>query len=61
MNIGMKIKRIRIDKGMKQKDIARDLETTQSYISQIENGRTIPTKRFIKLFCLKYGIDDLVN
>lgn len=58
MNIGENIKRIRKEKGMKQSDIARDMQISQSYISQVENGKTIPTSRFIKLFCLQYEVDE---
>lgn len=57
-DIGKKIKKIRKEMGMKQKDISRDLEVSQSYISEVENGKEIPTKRFIKLFCLQYGISE---
>lgn len=42
---------------MKQIEVAKDLETCQSYISMVENGRTVPTARFIKLFCLQYGVE----
>ncbi len=54
MDIGEKMKVIRKEKGLKQADVARDLETSQSYISAVENGRTVPTARFIKLFFLQY-------
>lgn len=57
MSIGENIKKMRKEKGLNQKDIAKEMEATQSYISQIENGKTIPNKRFIKLFCLQYGVD----
>ena len=57
MNIGKKMKLIRVEKGLKQIDMAREMETTQSYISQVENGVIIPNARFIKLFCLQYGVD----
>lgn len=58
MNTGEKIKMVRKEKGMKQIDVARDLEISQSYISMVENGRTIPTSRFVKLFCLQYGVEE---
>lgn len=57
ISIGEQIRTIRHEKGLKQIDIARDLEISQSYISLVENGKTIPTKRFLKLFSLQYGID----
>ncbi len=55
--MGEIFKKVRKDNRLKQVDIAKELQTSQSYISQIENNQTIPTKRFIKLFCLQYGID----
>jgi transcriptional regulator with XRE-family HTH domain len=57
MSLGKTLRQIRKDKGLKQVDVAKELETSQSYISQIENDQTIPTKRFLKLFCLQYGVD----
>lgn len=55
-SIGEQIRKIRQEKGLKQKDVAKELEISQSYISLVENGKTIPTKRFLKLFCLQYKI-----
>ncbi len=57
MNIGKKMKLIRAEKRLRQIDMAREMETTQSYISQVETGTVIPNARFIKLFCLQYGVD----
>lgn len=57
IGIGEQLRKIRQEKGLKQIDIARDLEISQSYISLVENGKTIPTKRFLKLFCLQYEIN----
>lgn len=57
INVSERIKKIRQEKGLKQIDLARDLEVSQSYISLVENGKTIPTRRFLKLFCLQYEID----
>ena len=30
----------------------------QSYISQVENGKTVPTPMFIKLFCLTFSVNE---
>jgi transcriptional regulator with XRE-family HTH domain len=57
MSIGENIKKIRKEKGLKQKDMASDMEVVQSYISQVENNKTTPTPKFIKLFCLQYGVE----
>lgn len=58
MNVGESIRKIRKERGLKQTDVARDLEISQSYLSMVENGREIPTRRFIKLFCLQYGVEE---
>ena len=55
-SIGEQIRKIRKEKGLKQRNVAKELEVSQSYISLVENGKTIPTKRFVKLFCLQYKI-----
>ncbi|WP_419792028.1 helix-turn-helix transcriptional regulator [Staphylococcus chromogenes] len=39
MNIGDNIKKIRKEKGMKQTDFAKLLNISQSYLSDLENGR----------------------
>lgn len=39
MNIGDNLKRIRKDKGINQTEFARDLNISQSYLSDLENGR----------------------
>ena len=35
MSLGKTLRQIRKDKGLKQVDVAKELETSQSYISQI--------------------------
>ena len=57
MSIGDNFKQIRKDKKLKQADFAKVLGVSQSYISQIENNKTIPNKRFLKLFCLLFEVD----
>lgn len=42
MTIGENIKRIRIDKGLTQRDLAAKLQITQQSIAQYENGKRIP-------------------
>lgn len=57
MSIGDSLKQIRKDKGLRQIDVAKELEISQSYISLVENNQTIPNNRFLKLFCLQFGVD----
>jgi transcriptional regulator with XRE-family HTH domain len=41
--LGRNLKKIRIKKDMSQGDIARALEVSRGYISNIENGKLNPT------------------
>ena len=41
--LGKNLKRIRTSKGISQGDIARSLEVSRGFVSNIENGKTNPT------------------
>jgi len=43
IKLGQNLKRIRTKKGISQGDIARALDVSRGYISNIENGKTNPT------------------
>lgn len=43
MDIGQTIFRVRKEKGIKQKDLARRAGISPTYLSQIENGQRSPT------------------
>lgn len=50
MKIETKLKDLREDRDLKQREIAKLIKTTQSYYSQLENGQKIITvDRLIKL------------
>lgn len=56
MNYAQKIKELREDHDLFQKDIAKILKTSQSYYAQYENGkRPLPIEHLIKL-CIFYNI-----
>ena len=56
MNVGERIRAIREDHDLYQKDIAKILQTTQSYYAQYENSkRKLPIDQLVKL-CLYYGV-----
>ena len=42
MNLGLTIRNIRKSKGIRQSDLARHCDTSQGYISQIEQGKREP-------------------
>lgn len=41
--LGKNIRRIRLEKGMTQGDLCRELELDRSYMSNLENGKKNPT------------------
>lgn len=47
----------RLEKGLTQKDIAIRMKTTQSVISRVENGRTLPTLSFLKRIADVLGLN----
>lgn len=49
MNVGGNIKRIRLNRGMSQKEIAVKAEITQALLSQIEKGVKNPSLQTGKL------------
>ncbi len=56
MDYADKLRELREEKELYQKDIAKLLNTTQSYYAQYENGhRPIPTEHIITL-CKFYGV-----
>jgi len=40
--------KVRIEKGLSQRDVAKKVKTTQSVISRVENARTTPSLSFLK-------------
>lgn len=63
MKIGDKIKQIRKDKGLQQKQVAIDLGLDQSNYNKIENGKREPSLEVLQKLStiLDISIDDLVN
>lgn len=61
--LGDNLKRIRTKKGITQGDIARELEVSRGYISNIENGKTNPTLATIARLAkaVKVTIDELLK
>jgi len=61
--LGENLKRIRIEKGMSQADICRELEVDKGYISNIEAGKQNPTlvtlARLAK--ALNVSVDELLK
>jgi len=43
IKLGRNLKRIRVEKGISQGDIARALKVARSFVSDLENGKRNPT------------------
>ena len=54
--LGKNLKRIRTGKDISQGDIARELEVSRSFISNIENGKTNPTLATIAKLAKAVGV-----
>jgi len=54
--LGKNLKHIRTSKGISQGDIARSLEVSRGFVSNIENGKTNPTLSTISKLAKALGI-----
>ena len=62
-NYGQQIKKLRIDLGMTQNEVAEALNVTPGYICNVENGRTAMSLRILIYFAELTGVtlDSLVG
>ena len=51
-DLGAKVKKLRIAHGLTQEDVAKALEVTPGYISNVENGRNLMTLRMLSYLSL---------
>lgn len=57
-DIGDRVRELRKSEHSTQKDFARRLLVSQSYLSGIENKNETPTNKLIKLICLEFGVSE---
>lgn len=62
-NLGRKVKKLRLNKGLTQNDVAKALHVTPGYISNVENDRTAMSLRVLSYYAKLMGItlDSLVG
>ncbi|MGN0599372.1 MAG: helix-turn-helix domain-containing protein [Oscillospiraceae bacterium] len=53
--VGFRIKSIRKNLNLTQKEFAKRILVTASYVSRIENGNELPTEKLLKLISLEFG------
>lgn len=55
-DLGAKVKKLRISKGLTQEDVAKALDVTPGYISNVENGRNLMTLRMLAYYAELTGV-----
>ena len=60
---GSKIRKLRLDRGLTQNEVAESLHVSPGYICNVENGRTALSLRLLKYFAVLTGrsLDSLVG
>lgn len=59
MNLGTKIKGLRLKKKIKQIDLASTAGISNSYLSDIENSRTEPSLKTLMKIARALGVEDM--
>jgi transcriptional regulator with XRE-family HTH domain len=55
-DLGAKVKKLRISHGLTQEDVAKALDVTPGYISNVENGRNLMTLRMLSYYAELTGV-----
>lgn len=55
-DLGAKVKKLRISNGLTQEDVAKALDVTPGYISNVENGRNLMTLRMLSYYAELTGV-----
>lgn len=57
-SISERIRLLRKSEHLTQKNFAKRLLISQSYLSGLENGNEAPTSKLLKLICLEFGVNE---
>jgi transcriptional regulator with XRE-family HTH domain len=57
-DLGIRLKRIREEKGLNQREFAKEIGISQGMLSGIENGIEKFSERTRKIVCLRFGIEN---
>ena len=55
-DLGAKVKKLRISNGLTQEEVAKALDVTPGYISNVENGRNLMTLRMLSYYAELTGV-----
>ena len=56
-NVGIRIKSLRENNNLSQKQFAERIMVSQSYLSRIERGIEVPNNKLIKLIALEFNVN----
>jgi transcriptional regulator with XRE-family HTH domain len=56
-NFGKRVRQIRKERRLTQKEFAEPIEISHKYVSDIEKGKIVPSRAVIKLMELTYGLN----
>ena len=61
MNFGDKIRQLRTDKNLTQPELAAAMGIEQSYLSKLENGKSLPSNDMLQRILDVFGTDTSVR
>lgn len=56
--IGKRVKKVRIDAGIKQGELGSEIGIAESYVSKIEIGAANPGRAVLKSICARFGVNE---
>lgn len=56
-NVGVRVKKVREDAGLNQRDFAARLNVSNGAVSQVESGKTMPGGEFLLRMYQEFGTD----
>lgn len=54
----MTLRELRVNAGLRQADVAKKLDVDQAAVSHWDNGKSRPTRKYIKKLAKLYGVTD---
>jgi len=60
MDLDIALRKIRVEKSLRQNMVAKKAKISQTYLSQIESGGKFPSDKVVKKLCKVYGVPYIV-
>ena len=56
LDVGLRLKLFRVAAGLRQREVAQELDVSPNYVSMVERGKREPTLKYLKRFAPLAGI-----